>query len=136
MASSAELLATCQAGGLLSKEAADKVAAVRNELIRNEMRKLAAGFWAERFGRDVEPVAKKALTFVEKLKTGGRSAIESTKEGLTSPAWSDVGLNLGKMLALSGLTAGAAAGVQGIMHHSRDAKLKEKIKQSSRQVFD
>lgn len=141
MATSAELLHACLANGLLSKQAADEVAAVRQRLIRQALQKEAMGFFG-RFRGGAGEVAKKVvqppLTFLEKLRTGGVTGVKEVAEGANriSPGWSDVGLNLAKMLALSAMTAGATAGVQGLMRHSRDKQVDNDIQSSYSQLYD
>jgi len=136
MATSAQLLLECTSRGLLSKEAAAQVEVVRQRLIKEALRKEAAGFFS-RFTSGANKIQKalpKPQSVLEKLKIGGRTGLESAKDG--PPAgWSDVGLNLAKMMALAGMTAGATAGVQGIMRHSRDRKVEGDISSSYKQMF-
>ncbi|MBP9824078.1 MAG: hypothetical protein KBF21_07640 [Thermoanaerobaculia bacterium] len=125
---SAELLETCTANGLMSKEAAASVAAVRARLIKQALKKEAAGFFGKVRGVFGGAKPKKELSFLEKLKSGGAT-------GGGEPGWSDVGLNLTKMLGLAGLTAGATAGVTGLMRHSRDKQMANDIQSSYKQIF-
>lgn len=148
---SMQLIADAQERGLLSKEAAEQVGAQRDQLIRQAMRKLAAelvemittgslakeagiGSIIDRF-RSAGPAAAKAAPkaegFLAKLKHGGRTGSEAGGVG-----WGDVVGNLGKMMALAGLTAGATAGVQSIGRHHRDSKLNDQIQTSYSQMFN
>lgn len=140
MATSAELLAACTKSGLLSKEAVVAVASTRERLIKHALQKEAAGLWAKLrggFGQAAAPVVAAPKTLLDKLRTGGRTGIEAAKgAGGADPGWSDVGLNLAKMLALAGMTAGATAGVQGIMRHSRDKRVENDIQSSYQQMFN
>lgn len=141
MATSAELLDACLANGLLSKQAADEVAAVRLRLIKQALQKEAAS-WFSRLRGGADDVAKKVvqppLSLLEKLRTGGATGVKEVAEGAgrLSPGWSDVGLNLAKMLALSAMTAGATAGVQGLLRHSRDKQVDNDIQSSYAQLYD
>jgi hypothetical protein len=150
--SSLQLVIQCQQKGLLSKEAAVKLLHTREELIKVAMRKQAAILVASiralnddegetkeagfpfGFGRAAQ-TAKKGEGFLSKLRTGGLTG-RGGKDGAGHTGWSDVGLNLGKMLGLAGITAGATAGVGGIIHHSREKKLKGEIDRSYGEVFN
>lgn len=138
MATSAQLIVECASRGLLSKEAAEHVEIVRNRLIKQALAKEAASLWGRLrggFGQKVEKAVETPKTILQKLRSGGRTGVEAVKDG-TGPGWSDVGLNLAKMMALAGMTAGATAGVQGLMRHSRDKRVENDIHSSYTQLFN
>lgn len=135
---SIRLIVECERKGVLTKAAALRLLQVREDLIKVAMRKQGAilveairnapdpasfpkeaGFPDFGFGRS----AKKSEGFLSKLKSSGVGA-------------SHVGLNLAKMLALAGLTAGATAGVGGIIRHSRDKKMRQQVESSASQLYD
>jgi hypothetical protein len=142
-ASSLRLVVECQRKGLLSKEAAAKVLERRDALIKSAMRRAAEALVASICDADEIKEAGPA-DFLRKgiggAEEGGGFLSKLRKGGLTSSpgghGWSDVAGNLGKMMALAGLTAGATTGVGAIMRHSRDKKLSKQIQQSYTQMFD
>jgi hypothetical protein len=137
MVKSVQLLAECTSRGLLSKEAAEQVELVRVRLIKQALQKEAISFFRGLRSK-ADDIAKATPTpkgILDKLRTGGRTGVEAVKDG-SGPGWSDVGLNLAKMMALAGMTAGATAGVQGIMRHSRDKKVEGDIHSSYSQMFN
>jgi hypothetical protein len=137
--SSLQLIAECQQRGLLSKQAAAQVLEQREQLIKQAMAKYANRlFKALRSFRSPPPdkSAKAGKGLLEKFRFGGRTPAKM-KDGVAEPVagWSDVAANLGKMMALAGLTAGATAGIGGIMRHSKDKKLKAEIDTSYKNMF-
>lgn len=138
MPTSAEMLTHCETNGLLSKEAAANVAAARERLIKTALAKEAAGLFARLRGGfgQAAPVAAAPKRLLDKLRTGGRTGLEAAQGAAAQPGWSDVGLNLAKMLALAGMTAGATAGIQGIMRHSRDKRVEGDIQSSYKAMFE
>jgi hypothetical protein len=135
--SSLQLIAECQKRGLLSKEAAASLLEQRERLIKEAMKKQAGLFFKSLRAAPSPDKAKVAKGFWEKLKIGGRTPARMGKEGPEAVAgWSDVAANLGKMMALAGLTAGATAGIGGLMRHSKDKKLKSEIDSSYGKMFD
>lgn len=162
MSSSLKLVVECHRRGLLSKEAAARVINQRNDMIGVAMRKVAhdlvvsilsadpiddatktAGFgdFIDNFRRPAAKVVTKAEGFMDKLRKGGLTGGGKVTDaaGNVSHAahgWSDVGLNLTKMLGLAGLTAGATAGVGAVMRHGRDKKLQAQIQDSYHEMFN
>ncbi len=144
-ASSIHLLIECESKGLLSKQAAAEVLDKRSDLIKAAMQRqakklvdamLAVGETKEAsfLGKAVDylrpgKAIEKDKGMLAKIKSGGLTGGEGHH------GWSDVGLNLTKMLGLAGLTAGATAGTGAILHHSRDKKLQKKIQESYSQMF-
>jgi hypothetical protein len=112
---SLQLLEKCADNGLISKEAAQQVLEKRAGLIREAMQKCAIDLFKAL--RRAKP-AEEGGGLLSKLRHGGAT-------GGDHPGWGDVASNLGKMMGLAGLTAGATAGVHGLLRHSRDKKLKE-----------
>lgn len=146
---SLDLIAECQRRGMLSKEAAARLIRQREDIIEAAMRKQAAllveamrnapdpdeldkaaGIFD--FGR-ARSAAKKSEGFLSKLKSGG---LTGGGKGGGPTGWDDVGLNLTKMLGLAGLTAGASAGIGGILRHRRDKKMQGDIEASYREMYN
>ena len=139
---SLQLIQECQQRGLLSKEAAAEVLEQREHLIKTALKKQAAGFFsairgAARGGGTLRSGGEEASRgILSKLRTGGLTPPVGPKGSPTGTVeWSDVAANLGKMLALAGLTAGATAGVGGIIRHSKDKKLRQEIDRSYKMMF-
>lgn len=137
--SSLRLIAKCQQQGLLSKEAAAEVLEAREELIKEAMRKHAGNMFSallrrsgRRAGPPLPPPPKTGI--LDKLKTGGRTP-GSTRPDTPDTGWSDVIANLGKMMAVAGLAAGATSGVGHAIRHSKDKKLKAEVQKSYHQMF-
>lgn len=134
--SSLQLIAECQQRGLLSKEASSQLLEQREQMIKNAMKKAAAGMFGKLLRRKqplpvpAPPVGKGILG---KLKHGGRTPEVPGKSPVAG--WSDVIANLGKMMALAGMTAGATAGVGGLINRSRGKKLRGEIDRSYLKMF-
>lgn len=128
---SLELLAECQRQGYLSKEAAAEVLEIRERLIKRAMRG-AALKWLRGVRRTPPPPAK-APGFIEKMRHGGQTL--GSRQPTADVGWSDVAANLAKMMALAGMTAGATAGIGGLIRHSQDKKLKKEIESSYGKMF-
>jgi len=131
--SSLELVAACQQKGFLSKEAAARVLEQRELLIKEAMRKAAAGFFGALRSRPASKAGKVGKGFLERLKVGGRTPIP---EHMGETSWTDVTANLAKMMALAGMTAGATAGIGGLMRHSRQLQDNKSIATSYTKMFD
>lgn len=132
---SLQLIAAFQKKGLLTKEAASDLLACRDIIIKEAMKKQAISLFKGL--REAPAPTKKALSFIEKLKIGGRTPARMGKKGPEElPGWSDVAANLGKMMALAGLTAGASAGIGGLIRHGKDRKLRGEIDRSYNQMFN
>jgi len=120
----------------MSKEAAAEVLQQRERLIKKEMGKYASRLFQSMRGLPRKEPSGGLGGFFEKLKVGGRTPPPPIKGDPPETAgWSDVAANLGKMMALAGMTAGATAGIGGLMRHSRDKKLKTEIDMSYKQMF-
>ena len=134
---SMQLIAECQRRGLLDKTAAADLLRQREHLIKQAMKKHAGSFFrALRKAPPPRGAQQVGKGFWAKLKVGGKTPGRMGKDGPQEVAgWSDVAANLGKMMALAGLTAGATAGIGGLMRHSRDRKLKVEIDRSYKQMF-
>lgn len=150
------LVAECQRRGLLSKEAGDEVLAKREKIIKAAMRKQAAELVGSIMRAQVvkqASIAKEAgrlgdaydaLTGARNAAKGGKGAAEamgfaeSFKRGGMGQGggWGDVTANLTKFLGLAGLTAGATAGIQGILRNSRDKEMNKQIEASYVAMFD
>lgn len=142
--SSQQMLADACAKGLLSKTAADMVEAEREKLVKQAMRECALelvelvkiaglGSIIDRFRKAPAAVAKpieNAGGLLSKLRRGNATG------GAGGASWGDVTSNLGKMMALAGLSAGATAGIQGLMRHRRDKQVNNDIQSSYQQMFD
>jgi hypothetical protein len=124
--SSQELIEQCQLRGLLSKEAARRVSYRRERMIK----KAIAGLSLSMLRGKVAP--KKPGLIKGMLERFGKGGL--TGSGNDS-SWSDVAANMTKMMALAGMTAGATAGVQGIMRHSKDKKLRGEIEDSYKNLY-
>lgn len=137
--SSLNLIAECQRRGLISKEAAAQLLSEREELLKYAMRGAAKRmFGALRGGKSPAMEAAAAAPAVgknlrDKLSVGGLTGVG---KGEGAAQWKDVAANLGKMMALAGLTAGATAGIGGVMRHSKDKKLRKEIDRSYGKMFD
>jgi hypothetical protein len=137
--SSLHLIAECQQRGLISKEAAAKILSDREQLLKQAMRGAAKRlFGAMRGGKHPAHEAAEALPAVgkrmrDKMSIGGLTGVGGKSESRAQ--WSDVAANLGKMMALAGLTAGATAGIGGVIRHSKDKKLRGEIDKSYNKMF-
>lgn len=130
--SSLRLVVEAHRTGLLTKEGADEVLAQRNDLIQKAMRKVAHELVASiRVAGEVKEAG--FGDFTNRLLGKGKEVAQKATE---SPGWKEVGANLGKMLGLAGLTAGATAGVGAIIRHSRDKKVKGQIQSSYHEMFE
>jgi len=135
--SSLHLIAECQRRGLISKEAAAKLLSEREELLKHAMRGAAKRMFGALRGAK-NPAAEAAA---KAPSTGKRLRDKMSVGGLTghrgegAAQWNDVAANLGKMMALAGLTAGATAGIGGVMRHSKDKKLRGEIDKSYNKMF-
>lgn len=140
-----DLLTHCQASGMLSKEAAEKVLAHRESLVRAALRKQAAVFFESLRHVELEKDAgigsalfgaRKAVPagegFLSRFRHGGRTG----GAGTVAAGWKDVGANLAKMLSLAGLTAGASQGVGALMKSRRNKAMKAEIESSYKQMFE
>lgn len=123
---SLELLVECQRRGYLTKEAAAEVLEARERLIKKAMRSAVKSL----FRRASKEAPPKNPSFFQKLKSGGPTAKPGGETG-----WSDVTSNLAKMMALAGMTAGATAGVGGLVRHSKDRQLEKEIAASYKGMF-
>jgi hypothetical protein len=147
--SSLQLIAACQQQGLISKEASADLLRQRDQLIKQAMKKHAGNFFkslkalggkASKGGRELPTAAPKGNSFLAKFRHAGRTPAKTIDDmGKAVPAgrpeWSDVAANLGKMMALAGMTAGATAGIGGLLRNSKDKKLKREIDISYKQMF-
>lgn len=136
--SSLRLVIECQQRGLLSKEAAESVLAQRNEIIKVAFRKVAAELVESLANLEVENVKEAAGGFLAGRGSGAGGFLSKFKSGGTSRGggWGDVMSNLTKMVALAGMTAGATTGVGALMQHSRDKKLRGRVQESYKQMFE
>jgi len=134
--SSLQLIAECQRRGLITKEAAADLLRSREQIIKQAMRKQAGGLFDVL--RKAKPVVAPKMGLMDKLKVGGMTGGKAGRDGAAASTaqWNDVAANLGKMMALAGLTAGASAGIGGIMRHSKDKKLRKEIDSSYGKMFD
>lgn len=146
--SSLQLIAACQQQGLLSKEAAADLLRQRDQLIKQAMKKHAGNlFKSLRALKGVSSKGKESLTaaspkgnsFLAKFRHASRTPpkLDDLGKPITGgeTGWSDVAANLGKMMALAGMTAGATAGIGGLLRNSKDKKLKAEIDVSYKQMF-
>lgn len=138
--SSLQLIAECQQRGLISKEAAAELLSEREELLKQAMKGAAKKmFGALRSAKS--PAAEAAEAAAAAPAVGKRMRDKMSVGGLTGVGkggvaqWNDVAANLGKMMALAGLTAGATAGIGGVMRHSKDKKLRKEIDRSYNKMF-
>ncbi|RKX67349.1 MAG: hypothetical protein DRP42_00695 [Tenericutes bacterium] len=114
---SVDLVRSLYKQGYLSKEAAVGVLKSRDGLIKTALYNESYEFFK---------LAKWGLEGFKKIlgkggKTGG---------GKPATAWSDVGGNLVKIMALAGLTSAGVAGAGAIAAHGRNKKLKKEIASS------
>lgn len=132
--SSLRLTIECHQRGLLSKEAAEAVLEKREDLIKGAMRKQAAAL-IDSIQR-LEDHTKEAGFLSGRGQGGG--FLSKFKSGGKSPGggWSDVLSNLTKMTALAGLAAGATTGAGALIQHSRDRRLRGRIQESYKQMFE
>jgi hypothetical protein len=135
--SSLQLIAECQRRGLISKEATVSLLRERDQIIKQAMRVKSAAMFGGLLskGKKVTEAVAPKMGLLDKLKVGGLTG--KSKDGVAagSAQWNDVAANLGKMMALAGLTAGASAGIGGIMRHSKDKKLRKEIDLSYKKMF-
>ena len=133
MTPSIALLQRLQKQGLLSKEAAADVLQKREELLNAALAKQASILFR---GLRQAPKVKKPLGLLERMKLPGRTPMRGAPED--AGGWSDVTMNLGKILALAGLTAGAAtgasAGVTGLKTSVDEKKRQRAIESSFQSV--
>jgi len=122
---SLELLAECQRRGYLSKEAAADVLRTREMLVKKAMKGAARDLFSAL--RKAKPPKKPG--FMDKMRIGALTKNEGDR------GWTDVAANLAKMMALAGMTAGATAGIGGLIRHSQDRKLKGEIDTSYQEIF-
>jgi hypothetical protein len=144
--SSLQLIAACQRQGLISKEASADLLRQRDQIIKQAMKKHAGNFFkslkalggaAGKGGRELPTAAPKGNSFLAKFRHAGKTPLRESAEGVAQspPGWGDVAANLGKMMALAGMTAGATAGIGGLLRNSKDKKLKREIDVSYKQMF-
>ena len=159
--SSLQLISECQGRGLLSKEASTELLQKREQIIKLAMRSAAkklfgsirkagpppekakGGILARITGsagmRQAGPASAPPVkqSFKDKLMVGGLTGGGPGRDGAPahSAGWGDVAANLGKMMALAGMTAGATAGIGGLMRHSKDKKLRKDIDLSYKKMF-
>lgn len=131
--SSLELIAECQQRGFLSKEAAADVLEKREKIIKQAMfgraRKLIGSVKSQ-------DAPAKAGGLLSKLRVGGQTGrVGKDGQATAGAGWSDVAANLGKMMALAGLTAGATTGAGALIRHSKDKKLRGEIDRSYKTMF-
>jgi hypothetical protein len=130
---SLSLVKDLEARGLLTKEAAQAVVVKRERVIRDALYKEAGGFFNTLRGMGEKPKGGGLLSSIaSKFSHGGMSP--APEKG--GAGWGDVTSNIGKMLALAGLTAGASAGVTGILRHGRDKKLRQDMETSYKKIFE
>lgn len=135
MTTSFELLLKCRESGILSKEAADDVFRVRKQLIKAAMAKAVKDLLGKMKAAPTPPPAK-GLDRLKQLfgsasMTPGSAA---RSEGATTQ-WSDAATNLAKMMALAGMTAGAASGISALSQRAADKRMGVQIEDSYRQMF-
>lgn len=121
MTSSLALIGKLQRRNLLSKEAAAKVLAQREELLNRAIEK-QAGVTFDAIRRAAGAVKDAPGNFLAKFRQGGRTD--------PSGGWSDVTSNLGKMLALAGLTTAATTGTSALVNKIHESKLNKRIEKS------
>lgn len=119
MSSSLKMLVNFQQAGVLSKEAATDVLRKREDLLKVAMEK--QGSLLSDLAKKIRPAPPPPPEgFLSKLRSGGMT-------GGNERGWSDVAANMGKLLALAGLTAGtltgADLGAEYIRNRRRDAAL-------------
>ena len=136
---SLQLIGSCCQRGLLSKEAATEVLETRDRLIKQAMAKHASrlfGILRKTTAPATTNKAKKSI-FDKFRGSGGLTPPKKGGKDATpdQAQWSDVASNLGKMMALAGLTAGATAGASGIMKSRKDKSLRKDIDASYKRMF-
>jgi len=131
--SSLDMIMACQQQGYLSKEATADALRRRQQLIKEAMGKYAINiFKAMRRAPATTSSAVKAEKgggLLSKLRTGSRTGSPD------SAKWSDVTTNLAKMMALAGMTAGATAGLGGLMSHRSAKNLDARVKNSYQEMI-
>lgn len=140
------MLRQLHATGTLTKEAAVRIAVRRERLLRTELEKVADDFFGlikegGFFSRAGEALSK-GEEVAAHTQAGGGFFGKFRNAGLTpgaapgkTPMWSDLGANLAKMVGIAGLTAGATAGISGLVRHSNDKKLGAQVEQSFGQML-
>lgn len=134
---SLQLIGSCHQRGLLSKEAAVELLGTRDRMIKQAMAKYAGRlFGILRKSTPIATTNKAKVSIFDKLKMGGLTPTKGKKDDIPGQVqWSDVASNLAKMMALAGLTAGATAGVSGIMKHRKDKSLRADIDASYKKML-
>lgn len=110
MTRSLKMLVDCQRSGLLSKKASEQIYREREKLLMESMIKSAAGFFDS---GGLMGAAKRVMHGNPQQKPGFlRSLLQGGLSTSKNPdtAWSDVASNMGKLLAVAGLTAGTLTG--------------------------
>jgi len=125
---SVTLTARCYKEGLLSKEAAQEVLAVRERLIKEAIARKVAS----RFGAAGKAIGE-GEGFLARLKgsLGMGGAVKKTKSGDSSALeWPHVVGNLVKLLGAGAALQAGSAGVHGLLVHRKDQQLKGQIEDS------
>lgn len=137
--SSAELLERCLDKGLLTKEAHSRVAERRKQLIKEAI------IGRLRRAREAASKAPVPKGFWERLKksvsVGGKTtdaagAATLGEAGGKAPAeWPDVTANIGKLIALAGLTTAGVSGVTAVGKHLKRRARDTEIDKSYKEMF-
>lgn len=134
MISSLALLQRLQKQGVLSKEAAAEILKQRDQIIKRELSKEAASIFSKlRRGKQIRKKLKekkRPVSVIDRIKTPDKTPFPSKKKTEETSRWSDVTLNLGKLLALAGMTAGASAGISGVQNVLSERALRSKLEDS------
>lgn len=128
--SSLELIQRCEERGLLTKEAAQEVEAIRKDLIKEAVR---GSLWGKS-KHVVEEGAKKAKKkgFFDKLFGGPELTPPKGKKS----GWGDAASNIAKLMALGGLTAGATSGLNFAVGAVKDKRQRKLIQDSFGQIYN
>ena len=141
--SSLQLLVECQQQGLITKEAATEILAMREEVVKAARMDKAAGLISSM--RNLGSKTKSGVGgFLESFKQSFKRPHPTVGGGVTAGSaevvgqgaqWSDVAAKLTQMGLLGGMAYGGAAGVKALMGAPGARRERGEIEKSYKQMF-